>query len=50
MDVDELDGPTSDAKVEAMPTFGVYKNGTIVDRLVGASREKLEALVRNYSL
>lgn len=32
-----------------MPSFFVYKDGQIVEKLVGASKEKLEALVKKFS-
>lgn len=40
---------SSAAGVSAMPSFFVYKDGQIVDQLVGASKDKLEALVKKYS-
>ena len=32
-----------------MPTFQVYKDGQKVDDMVGASRDKLKALVEKYA-
>lgn len=49
VDVDELEDASSKAGVSAMPSFFVYKDGQIVDQLVGASKEKLEALVKKYA-
>lgn len=49
VDVDELEDVTSEAGVSAMPSFYVYKDGKVVDQIVGASKEKLEALVQKYS-
>ena len=46
VDVDELDEATGKAGVEAMPTF---VDGEIQEKLVGASKEKLEALVKKFS-
>ena len=40
---------SSNAGVSAMPSFFVYKEGKVVDQLIGASKEKLEALVKNYN-
>lgn len=40
---------SSAANVSAMPSFFVYKEGKIVDQMVGASKEKLEALVKKYA-
>lgn len=35
--------------VSSMPTFMVFKDGEKVDELVGASREKLDDLVKKYA-
>jgi thioredoxin-like negative regulator of GroEL len=32
-----------------MPTFQVFKDGKKVDELVGASKDKLKALVEKYA-
>lgn len=34
--------------ISAMPTFQVFKNKEKVDELVGASKEKLKALVEKH--
>ena len=49
VDVDENDQASSEAGVSAMPSFFVYKDGKKCDELVGASKEKLEALVQKYN-
>ena len=49
VDVDELEDVTSEAGVSAMPSFYVYKDGKVVDQIVGASKEKLDYLLRKYS-
>ncbi|GBG32607.1 Thioredoxin [Hondaea fermentalgiana] len=48
IDVDELDEVSADVKVSAMPTFVVFKNGSEVDRLMGAHEDKLRALVAKH--
>merc|ERR1712057_63019 len=46
VDVDECDSVAAKAGISAMPTFQVYKAGQKVDEIVGASPEKLEALIK----
>lgn len=48
VDVDELDDVSSEAGVSAMPSFFMYKDGAKIDELVGASKEKLEAMVAKH--
>ena len=50
VDVDELEDVASEANISAMPTFLVYKDGKVIDQMVGASKEKLEQLVKKYNL
>jgi len=45
VDVDEAEEIAAKCGISAMPTFKVFKNGKMQDELVGASREKLEAMV-----
>lgn len=49
VDVDEVDQAAAEAGVTAMPSFFVYKEGKVVDQMVGASKEKLEELVKKYA-
>jgi len=46
VDVDDCDSVAAKAGISAMPTFQVYKAGQKVDEIVGASPEKLEALIK----
>ena len=32
-----------------MPSFYVYRDGSVVDKMVGASKDKLEELVKKYA-
>ncbi|PKA46894.1 Thioredoxin H4 [Apostasia shenzhenica] len=41
VDVDEVKSAGKEWKVEAMPTFLFFKEGELVDKLVGAHREEL---------
>nr|CAD1819848.1 unnamed protein product [Ananas comosus var. bracteatus] len=42
VDVDELKSVAQDWAIEAMPTFVFLKEGTIVDKVVGAKKEELQ--------
>jgi len=48
IDVDECDDDAAAAGISAMPTFQIWQNGAKVDELVGASEEKLKALLDKY--
>lgn len=41
VDVDELNTVASDWAIEAMPTFVFLKEGTIVDKILGADKVEL---------
>ena len=45
IDVDDNDKLAAEAGVSAMPTFHVYDGSEKVDEMVGASKDKLAALV-----
>lgn len=49
VDVDELEDITAEAGVSAMPSFFIYKDGVVVDQLVGAAKDKLEAMIKKYA-
>ncbi|KAH6823514.1 thioredoxin H-type 1 [Perilla frutescens var. hirtella] len=48
VDVDELKSIAEDYKVEAMPTFLFLKEGQVVDRIVGARKEELQAKINQH--
>eukprot|EP00965_Chrysotila_dentata_P112173 3708305-Pleurochrysis_carterae.AAC.3 len=45
VDVDELEEVSAAAKVVAMPTIQVYKQGNIVDKTTGARTEALTTML-----
>lgn len=45
VDVDEVEDVASECEINAMPTFLVFKDGVEVDKLLGASKDKLTAMV-----
>ncbi|KAG4925777.1 hypothetical protein JHK87_051317 [Glycine soja] len=49
IDVDELSGVAKEFKVEAMPTFVLWKEGKEVERVVGAKKEELEKKIKQLS-
>lgn len=49
VDVDKLPEIAAEANVNAMPTFQVWKNGVSVQQIVGASKEKLVALLNEFT-
>ena len=49
VDIDELDVVTSEVQVESMPSFLVYMDGKVIDRLIGSNVEMLELFVKKYA-
>lgn len=48
LDVDQVEEVAQQLGITAMPTFIVLKDGQKVDELIGASQDKLKALVAKY--
>ncbi|KAK1311335.1 hypothetical protein QJS10_CPA08g00159 [Acorus calamus] len=48
VDVDELPKVAADWAVEAMPTFVIVKEGTILDRVVGVRKEELHQKIQHH--
>ncbi|KMZ59967.1 Thioredoxin H5 [Zostera marina] len=49
VDVDELKTVAQDYAVEAMPTFIFMREGTIVDRVVGARKDELVSKITHHA-
>lgn len=48
IDVDESEELSMQFQISAMPTFITLKGGQKVDELVGASKEKLQAMIEKH--
>mmetsp|Transcript_49705 Transcript_49705/g.161094 ORF Transcript_49705/g.161094 Transcript_49705/m.161094 type:complete len:94 (-) Transcript_49705:174-455(-) len=46
VDVDELEEVATSERITAMPTFHVYRNGKVVDAVMGADQTLLKMMVR----
>ncbi|XP_065881263.1 thioredoxin H-type-like [Euphorbia lathyris] len=49
VDVDELKTVAEECAVEAMPTFMLMKEGKVVDKVVGAKKEELQASITKHA-
>lgn len=49
VDVDKNSDVAAEAKISAMPTFQVWRDGKMVEEFVGAAKDKLKALVEKYA-
>jgi thioredoxin-like negative regulator of GroEL len=49
VDVDKNAAATKAGGINAMPTFQVWKKGKKVEEIVGASEDKLRALVKKHN-
>ncbi|KAL5548236.1 hypothetical protein UlMin_003467 [Ulmus minor] len=48
VDVDELKVVASKMEIKAMPTFLLMREGTVVDKLVGANREEMRKRIDSF--
>lgn len=49
VDVDDVPDVAQQCGIRAMPTFQIYKNGQMVEEIVGADPIKLEAAIKKYA-
>lgn len=48
VDVDDAEDVAADQKIEAMPTFKLFKNGSEIATMMGADLAKLTALIAQH--
>ncbi|VVB07576.1 unnamed protein product [Arabis nemorensis] len=49
VDVDEMSSVAKEFEVEAMPTFVFMKEGVVIDKVVGAAKEEIQAKLEKHS-
>ncbi|KAJ4845023.1 hypothetical protein Tsubulata_041655 [Turnera subulata] len=49
VDVDELKSVADEWEVRAMPTFLCFKDGRVVEKIVGANKEKLQEMILKHA-
>ncbi|BAT82818.1 Thioredoxin H-type 1 [Vigna angularis] len=49
VDVDELSSVSEEWSIEAMPTFLFLKEGELVDKVVGANKDQLQATIAKHA-
>ncbi|XP_076902058.1 thioredoxin H1-like [Bidens hawaiensis] len=49
VDIDEVESVAQEYSIEAMPTFLFFKNGEVIDKVVGAKKDDLHACIVKHS-
>ncbi|XP_003740903.1 thioredoxin-1 [Galendromus occidentalis] len=49
VNADEVEAVTEEYDVQALPTFLVFKEGALLDRMTGSNSEKLKQLIKTHA-